>query len=283
MTAEARERLLDYIARPSTHSALQAYVRRRGLSDSADDVVQTVLCDALAVEAVPDRASELPRFVTGIARNKVVDEQRRRARWKQAELSEDLEGSRPNDARELLRRIEREVVDPDERRALEWVMREHAGDSLYLLALEQALEPSTLRQRICRLRKSLRARYLAPLLVAALGLGGAWALQRTSPLEPLASPAAVAEAAAYAGKWRVIAVTPAKLAGLAESVSVSGTRVVVYGPAGTSQELVIAELTGERAVLRSGNREWVVRLQQPSAGRLRLSGPRGSVELERQR
>jgi DNA-directed RNA polymerase specialized sigma24 family protein len=259
-------------------------VRRRGLSDSADDVVQTVLCDALAVEAVPDRASELPRFVTGIARNKVVDEQRRRARWKQAELPEDLEGSRPNDARELLRRIERDVVDPDERRALEWVMREHAGDSLYLLALEQALEPSTLRQRICRLRKSLRARYLAPLLVALLGLGGAWAMQRAAAPEPLASPAVAKEAvAAYAGEWRVIAITPAQFAGVAERVSVSGNLVVVHGPAGTSRQLVITELTSERAVLRSGSNEWVVQLQHPSADRLRLNGPRGAVVLERQR
>jgi DNA-directed RNA polymerase specialized sigma24 family protein len=281
VTAEARERLLDYIARPSTHSALQAYVRRRGLSDSADDVVQTVLCDALAVEAVPDRASELPRFVTGIARNKVVDEQRRRARWRQAELPEDLEGPRASDARELLRRIERDIVDPDERRALEWVMREHAGDSLYLQALEQALEPSTLRQRICRLRKSLRARYLGPLLVLALGLGGAWATQRTPPAP---SPAAVNEAtAAYAGEWRVVAVTPAKFSNLAQRVSVRGNRVVVHGSAGTSRELLITELAEQRAVLRSGRVEWAVRLEHPSADRLRLSGPRGSVELERLR
>jgi DNA-directed RNA polymerase specialized sigma24 family protein len=262
---------------------LQAYVRRRGLSDSADDVVQTVLCDALAVEAVPDRASELPRFVTGIARNKVVDEQRRRARWKQAELPEDLEAARPNDARDLLRRIERDLVDPDERRALEWVMREHAGDSLYLQALEQALEPSTLRQRVCRLRKSLRARYLGPLLVAALGFAGAWAWPQTQP-EPPETPSTASEAAAvYAGEWRVVAVTPAKFAGLAQRVSVSGTRVVVHGPAGATRQLLVTQLSGERAVLRSGSSEWVVRLERPSTDRLRLSGPRGSVELERRR
>ncbi len=87
---EARERLLDYLKSPATRSSLQAYVRRRGLSDSADDLVQTVLCDALAAPAVPDRSSELPRFVTGIARNKVVDEHRRRARWKRADVPEEL-------------------------------------------------------------------------------------------------------------------------------------------------------------------------------------------------
>ena len=158
MTAEAREQLLDYIADPATSTSLHAYARRRGLADSAEDLVQTVLCEALAVEAVPERNSELPRWLTGILRNKVVDEQRRRSRWKRAELPDDLEAPRSSDARELLQRIAREVVEPEERRALDWLVREHEGDPLYLIALDQALEPSTLRQRICRLRKSLRAR-----------------------------------------------------------------------------------------------------------------------------
>ena len=61
MTAEAREQLLDYIANPATRSSLHAYVRRRGLGDSADDLVQTVLCDALAVEAVPEVALDSGR------------------------------------------------------------------------------------------------------------------------------------------------------------------------------------------------------------------------------
>lgn len=281
MTLEARERLLDYIARPSTHSALQAYVRRRGLSDSADDVVQTVLCDALTVEAVPDRVSELPRFLTGIARNKVVDEQRRRARWKQSELPDDLEAPRSSDARDLLRRIEHDVVDPDERRVLEWVVREHAGDTLYLQAVEQALSPATLRQRICRLRKSLRARYLAPALIVLLGLGSAWSVQESGSVAP--SALASGGLAAYAGEWRVIAVTPAKFSGVALSVSVHEASVTVHGPAGATRELTLARLSGDRVVLRSGKLEWAVRLEQPSPTRLRLSGPRGSVELERAR
>ena len=52
MTAEPREQLLDYLQRPATRRSLDAYVRRRGLSDSADDLVQTVLCDALGTQAL---------------------------------------------------------------------------------------------------------------------------------------------------------------------------------------------------------------------------------------
>ena len=279
MTAEAREQLLDYIANPATRTSLHAYVRRRGLADSADDLVQTVLCDALAVEAVPERNSELPRWLTGIARNKVVDEHRRRSRWKRAELPEDLEAPRSSDARELLRRIAREVVEPEERRALDWLVREHEGDSLYLMALDQALEPSTLRQRICRLRKSLRARYLAPLLLA-LTLGSAWAVR-----EQGARPAAVSMSDAlsvYAGTWRVTGASPAKYAKLGLAVRIDGSQIRVFGPSESlGRELRVERVNLDQITLRSGGSVWVARLQQITPNHLRLSSPRGWVELQR--
>jgi DNA-directed RNA polymerase specialized sigma24 family protein len=280
VTVEAREQLLDYIANPATRSSLHAYVRRRGLADSADDLVQTVLCDALAVEAVPERDSELPRWLTGIARNKVVDERRRRSRWKRAELPEDVEAApRSTEARDLLHRIASEVVEPEERRALDWLVREHEGDSLYLIALDQALEPNTLRQRICRLRKSLRARYLVALL-ALLGLGGAWA---ALPAAPELSPAGVTEQLSpYAGTWRVTATTPAKYQSLGLTVHIDGGHVRVVGPTeALSRELIIQSVSEDRVTLRSGKSVWVARLEKLGPNRLRLSTARGAVELSR--
>jgi DNA-directed RNA polymerase specialized sigma24 family protein len=280
VTAEAREQLLDYIANPATRSSLHAYVRRRGLADSADDLVQTVLCDALAVEAVPERNSELPRWLTGIARNKVVDERRRRSRWKRADLPEEAEAPpRSSEARDLLHRIAREVVEPEERRALDWLVREHEGDSLYLIALDQALEPSTLRQRICRLRKSLRARYLVALL-AVLGLGGAWA---ALPAAPELSPAGVTEQLSpYAGAWRVTATTPAKYQSLGLTVHIDGGHVRVVGPTeALSRELTIQSVSEDRVTLRSGSSVWVARLEKLGPNRLRISTARGAVELSR--
>lgn len=279
MTAEARERLVDYLTMPTTRASLHAYVRRRGLGDTADDVVQTVLCDALTVEAVPERSSELPRFVTGIARNKVVDEQRRRARWKRAELSDDPGTPSSEEARDLLRRIEQDVVEPEERRALSWLVREHQGDSLYLLALEQSLEPSTLRQRICRLRKSLRARYLAPLLLV-LGLGGGYFLAPSSVAPPGAGP--VEALSPYAGEWRVVAVTPGRYQGLAEHVRIEGRKILVFGPSeALGRELSVEGLRGDHVTLRSGSTSWTGRLERPGDGLLRLTTPRGSVTLAR--
>ncbi len=279
MTAEAREQLLDYIANPATRTSLHAYVRRRGLEDSADDLVQTVLCDALAVAAVPERNSELPRWLTGIARNKVVDERRRRARWKRADLPEDLEAPRSSDARDLLQRIAREVVEPEERRALDWLVREHEGDSLYLIALDQALAPSTLRQRICRLRKSLRARYLAPLLLA-LAIGSTWAIRDHG-----APPAAVTMSDAlsqYAGTWRVTHASPAKYANLRLSVRIDGSQIRVFGPSESlGRELRVERVDVDQVTLRSGNSVWVARLEQLAPDHLRLSSSRGSVDLQR--
>lgn len=279
MTVEARAHLLDYIANPATRSSLQAYVRRRGLGDSAEDLVQTVLCDALAVEAVPERHSELPRWLTGIARNKVVDERRRRARWKPAELGDEPEAPRSPEALDLLRRIARDVVEPEERRALDWLVREHEGDALYLIALDQALEPSTLRQRICRLRKSLRARYLAA-LVALLGVGAAWA---THDMGGVSGSEIGGDALSpFAGVWQVTAGAPARYGHLQVRVSGNGRHVSVFGPSESlSRELVVERETKDRLTLRSGDSVWVVRLEPLGPNHLRLSGPRGTVELQR--
>lgn len=129
-----------------THSSLRAYARRRGVVD-ADDLVQTALCDALAVGAVPIEEAELPRWVTGIARHKVKDEHRRRARGRHVESSE-LADSQDPDAAALLRQIDADIVDAEQRRTLGWLVREHAGDSLCEIAREEALNHRHRAQRV---------------------------------------------------------------------------------------------------------------------------------------
>jgi len=66
LSADAHAELRRYVAHPRTLSSLTAYARRWGLSDAAEDVVQTALCDALAVQAVPVSATDIPRWVSGI-------------------------------------------------------------------------------------------------------------------------------------------------------------------------------------------------------------------------
>lgn len=278
MTLAARDALLAYIADPRTQSSLRAYVRRRGFHDP-DDVVQTALCDALAVDAVPVDEAELPRWITGITRHKLVDEYRRRARSSSAEAPEPAHCSSP-DAAAMLRRIDSELEDAEQRRTLGWLVREHAGDSLYEIAREEALNPSTVRQRICRLRQKLRARYLWPLAMV-LGLGasagllvgapaGTTAIQARTPLEP------------YLGTWRVSAVAPSHYAAMQLEVRITPETIRVFGATESlGRELVLEKYERGQVTLRSGDSRWVATFTRLGDSRLKLTSARGYVELER--
>lgn len=79
---------------PDSRRSLADFVRRRVPSADVDDVVQTVLVEALAAPGRPTDASELRRWVLGIARHKVVDFHRRATREPPMELP-DIEASPP--------------------------------------------------------------------------------------------------------------------------------------------------------------------------------------------
>lgn len=272
----------EYIAAPSTRAHLHAYARHRGLGDAAEDVAQTVLCDALAVQAVPVEDQDLPRWLNGIARHKICDEQRRRARWGGEEPPEGAVA--PNrEAEDLLRRIRAELVDPGERQALDWLVREHAGETLVEMARAEALAPQTLRQRLARFRRKLRARYLAPAAVLlALGVSGVyWTGPVSAPGAALGSSAA----AAFAGSWRVVDVAPARYRSLDLRVVIApdgGARVLAADGV-VERKLSLEQLTAESVVVRSGDRSWRCRIEQLDADHFKLSSASGYVVLARQR
>jgi DNA-directed RNA polymerase specialized sigma24 family protein len=275
-TAAPREALRQYIASPRTRSALHAYARRRGLQDSADDVVQTVLCDALAAPAIPAQGEELPRWLNGIVRHKVSDEHRRRARWSDSEPPEEsVEAS--DEARDLLRRIDVEAVAPEERQALEWLVREHRGEALCEMARAEALAPETLRQRVARFRRKLRARYLAPLaFLLALGGGTAYEVLRTVAVSSASSHGL----GAFSGDWRVVDVAPARYRGLALSVHIAADGVSVSD--GLVRHAVQVERVSDTSVrVRSGDRAWLCRIERRDADHFELVSERGFVALER--
>jgi DNA-directed RNA polymerase specialized sigma24 family protein len=279
VTTEARAALRHYVAEPATRSSITAYMRRRGLHEDADDLAQTVLCAALAVEAVPDESSDWPRWLTGIAKRKAADERRRRARWKQDELP-DLGAATEPEVRDLLRRIDAEVVDHEDRRSLGWLMREHAGETLFELAREEAIHPATLRQRICRLRRQLRARYAWPLLVL-LGVGlGVCAAQRVEMASLVVD--AVAPKSVFEGNWRVVDAEPHRYPAIGWHVVVSGRVVRVLGANGAvERKLTIDTAAEDRLVIRSGDSLWNAAVQFTGSDHVKLTTPRGFVELER--
>jgi DNA-directed RNA polymerase specialized sigma24 family protein len=282
LTTHAHRALRQYVAQPATRSSLRAYVRRRGFLDDADDLVQTVLCDALAVQAVPAEAADLPRFITGIASRKVADERRRRARWKHAELPE-LGVTMAPEATDLLARIDADLTEPEQRRSLDWLLREHAGDSLLEIAREHALRPETLRQRICRLRRHLRAVHVWPL---ALLLGLGWAVASFARPRTARAPSdeAVSALAAYEGTWRVVDWAPSRYPAQGLSVVIrQGAARVHSSTGGLERDMQFQFRNEKRVTLRAGNSVWDAQVSSADAAHLKLTTARGFVELERVR
>lgn len=245
-------------------------------------MAQTVLCDALAVEAVPVEDDELPRWLGGIARHKVVDEHRRRARFVSEEPCEP--SAQPNrEAEDLLRRIQSEVVEPGERQALDWLVREHEGEALCDMARAEALAPQALRQRLARFRRKLRARYLAPLALL-LAFGGAGALWQTKHAAAPAFSLADNGLGAFAGNWQVIDVSPARYRSLDLRVQIGAEGVRVLAAEGVlARSLSVQRVSATNVLVRAGDRSWSCRIESLDADHFKLVSERGYVVLERQR
>src|SRR5690606_6384166 len=65
---------------PALRNALLRFVRSRVPASEAEDIVQSVLTDALSAARAPEEPEELRRWVHGIARNKIADYHRRAGR-----------------------------------------------------------------------------------------------------------------------------------------------------------------------------------------------------------
>ena len=74
------------LAEPAMRRVLEDFVRKRVSTSDVDDIVQTVLMEALAAPSRPQEESELRRWLLGIARHKVVDHHRRASRETAAEI-----------------------------------------------------------------------------------------------------------------------------------------------------------------------------------------------------
>src|SRR5262245_58614547 len=115
----------DALGDPGLRRALEDFVRRRVPPSEVDDVVQTVLCDALAAPGRPRDPNELKRWLLGVARHKVVDLHRRARREPPAELPDIEVGPPPVEEREMAQWAERQVGSTrDAQKTLAWMARE---------------------------------------------------------------------------------------------------------------------------------------------------------------
>ncbi|HVY30754.1 MAG TPA: RNA polymerase sigma factor [Polyangiaceae bacterium] len=167
------------VADPMLRREVEAAVRRRVRGDEAEDVVQATLADVLSASSVPEEPEEFRRYVFGVARNKVFDHFRRQKRQ-----GEDVDGREPHapepplSARDILRWAEGELPDSESQSTLEWMLREGDGEKLEHIARDARLPATRVRKRVSRLRKLLRERWAAELMLIGmlilLGGLGVW-------------------------------------------------------------------------------------------------------------
>ncbi len=136
------------IASPEVRRLVEGVVRRRVPEMEVDDVVQTVLCDALASDNVPDDEEQLRKWIVGITRHKVADFHRKGSKAKHVELPETVEPSprllgaaaarpRPDPAvSDSIVRLFCALFDrrPDDFELTYWVARYRAGLPLVTIA-----------------------------------------------------------------------------------------------------------------------------------------------------
>lgn len=172
-------------------AALHRFVRGRLNGGDAEDVVQDTLADALEATRAPEDSTELRKWVFGIARRKVADLWKCRGRH--APLR-DEEGVQPSDneadAVDLVRWAQREIGDfPEDQRTLRWMVREGLfGETLASIAVESGLPAAQVRQRVSRLRRLLRSKWVIQLGLAAMTvvlLAVGWSTVVERPYEPV--------------------------------------------------------------------------------------------------
>jgi DNA-directed RNA polymerase specialized sigma24 family protein len=161
-----------FLSDPALLGALGAHIRARVPASDADDVLQSVLADALAAEGAPDDEGAMRRWLYGVARNKVADFYRRAKREVPSDLVDDAAAPSSNrGADDLLRWAEAELPPgSDAKRTLEWMLREGAGEKLEAIAASEKLPAPRVRKRVSRMREHFRARWAA--YVAALAAAG---------------------------------------------------------------------------------------------------------------
>jgi DNA-directed RNA polymerase specialized sigma24 family protein len=256
--------LRAYLADPRVRRSLANLVQTRVPARDAEDVVQSVLCAALAAEVVPAEASHIPRWIAGIARHKVADAHRRAYR---EQPTEDAEVAVPAPAFEMRQIAERVACEAAEdgaaRRTLEWIAREHDGETWAEIARAERLPGAVVRKRISRFRRALRVRWLGALVLLVAAGFSTRALRRSTseilPDDPRGS------ALAGSGDWRIDHVDVdsqaapevqalARLEAQSARIHVEGGRVRFTSPLRTTTYVILAERrdaeTSETLVLR---------------------------------
>jgi RNA polymerase sigma factor (sigma-70 family) len=156
---------------PDLRSALIAMVRKRVPESEVEDIVQQALAEAIESPHAPEESESLRRWIFGVAKNKVVDYHRRAGR-ESFDLP-DVEGTpAPHVEADLLRWAEKNLPEGAEnKKTLDWMLREGEGEKLESIAASEKLPPPRVRQRVSRLRRHFKENWQREVaMLAALGV-----------------------------------------------------------------------------------------------------------------
>ena len=156
---------------PDLRSALVAMVRKRVPESEVEDIVQQALAEAIESPNAPTDSESLRRWIFGVAKHKVVDYHRRAGR-ESFDLP-DVEGEpAPHVEADLLRWAEKNLPEGAEnKKTLDWMLREGEGEKLESIAASEKLPPPRVRQRVSRLRRHFKENWQREVaMLAALGV-----------------------------------------------------------------------------------------------------------------
>jgi DNA-directed RNA polymerase specialized sigma24 family protein len=209
-------RAAAHISSTETRRLLQRYIARRVPACDVEDVVQATLCDAVASARAPSELGDLLRWLFAIARFKVADAHRSASRLWPEDPGDIPAPAPPIEARSLARWAERQVPPgTSARRTLQWMAREADGDKLESIAADEHVPAERVRQRVSRLRRWMRDRWLAELAALAMfGLVAVAAARSVAHRSEIILPELVREPAADAarlrGSWKLVSFAPAQ-------------------------------------------------------------------------
>ena len=146
-------------------------VRKRVPESEVEDIVQQALAEAIESPHAPADSESLRRWIFGVAKNKVVDYHRRAGR-ESFDLP-DVEGTpAPHVEADLLRWAEKNLPEGAEnKKTLDWMLREGEGEKLESIAASEKLPPPRVRQRVSRLRRHFKENWQREVaMLAALGV-----------------------------------------------------------------------------------------------------------------
>lgn len=196
------------VADPRLRADLERSIGRRVEPAEVEDIVQSVLVEALGSRRLPETQEEIRRFVFAIARQRVIDWYRLRDRERPDDTMPDeaaLETTAANDLLHWAHETLPAAPSSEAPRTFDWMLREGEGETLAEIAAAERVPAAVVRQRVSRLRRFFRQRWMRELAtVAAAVIASVLVgyLMRREPPPPTAkeapSPAPSAESAASA-------------------------------------------------------------------------------------